>query len=262
MPAPNGGLERPVTAAIGQSAPLPFWVAHIAFALGAPHIGAIQVDAMLPWNRAVLPIDGLLDAFDPCSALDRLFRQAAPDLKASQWCTVLGVLLQKIPQLIFFQFLDCEQQGPDHLEVFPLQACEQVRIVLTGQMPSPGFPNLMVIEGHLDLLRDMEGQVLEAIEESSLPADLPRTDSGERRNPLSSVNVVHTDGKAKPLVPLVLACGSSSGLLTLPSPFSNKGAHSSLDLVEDGLRHAWIPVEGCPWRGRAETCNAKSSERK
>lgn len=38
----------------------------------------------------------------------------------------------------------------------------------------------MIEDDNLNLLRDMECQVFESIEEGSLPADLPRTNSNER----------------------------------------------------------------------------------
>lgn len=45
---------------------------NIALALRAPHIGTVQKDVMLAWDRTGLSIDDLLYAFDPGFALDRL----------------------------------------------------------------------------------------------------------------------------------------------------------------------------------------------
>ena len=90
-----------------------------------------------------------------------------------------SLLLQETAEWVVLELFLREEQRPDHVEVFKLQPLKQVRIVLVGSVGCPVLPDLVIVDGHLDLLRYMESQMLESIEKASVFGGLPRADPRE-----------------------------------------------------------------------------------
>ena len=57
------------------------------------------------------------------------------------------------------------------------------------------LPNGVLEDSHMNLVPDVEGKMLEAVEKRSEPRGLARTYASERANPLTSEDLVNANGK-------------------------------------------------------------------
>ena len=116
----------------------------------------------------------------------------------------------------------------------------------------PMLPNGVLEDSHMNLVPDVEGKMLEAVEKRSEPRGLARTYASERANPLTSEDLVNANGKDITSMSRIFGSGCHrnrncmtrwevASFQVCPKSFPIEGGHSSIRDVEDGLRHASVP---------------------
>ena len=159
---------------------------------------------------------------------------------------LLSVCLSDAPHIILFQFLLGEQEGPNMIKVFKLQACKKVREGLKGHVRFPILPSSTIIQGNRGFLNDMKSQLFHGKESGTLPCGWPGADAGDGGNLLLAGGQMNTDCKGKTFAPLIstgLSRGNGADVafvetkLTKLTPKSSafNGSNTFLRFIEDLL---------------------------